>query len=352
MHGLRDYVDTDSIKQAFSCVDILAGRGELRNATGQEWAGPCPKCGGQDRLHVRRDGWFCRQCKPLEGPKQHWHDVIGLVEWLDGVDFLEAVRRIDSGAIPAAPVKIKPKANVTVPLQRYAPELLDWSKLRMLEGAIDDGCKLLVSPDGAPWRDYLAGRGIDKVTARAWWLGAGMAWDRQLGDERPAVLMPWIDGDIVTGVKCRFLTVPEGGMRYTSKGAYDRSFALNVFGRHVMGGAYDTLLVVEGELNAVSCWQAVRAAGLPGVDVVSIGSESLPDRAALAEVAGDFAHVVAWLDEPKKAAEVRAILPGATARRSPHVDDVKLDGNEMLQRGVLPDFLRGILAQKGVVKIA
>ncbi|MGB3220121.1 MAG: hypothetical protein WBD79_22215, partial [Anaerolineae bacterium] len=133
--------------------------------------------------------------------------------------------------------------------------------------------------------------------------------------------MPWVDADIVTGVKCRFLTIPDGGQRYTSKGAYVGSFALNVFGRHVMGGAYDTLLMTEGELNAVSCWQAVRAAGLRGVDVVSIGSDSAPDGPALVELAGDFRRVVAWLDNPDKALQVRAALPGARVGKSPRGDD-------------------------------
>lgn len=331
-------IDTDSIKGRFSCIDILAGRVELRRADGNEWAGPCPKCGGDDRLHTTAAWWFCRRCHDKRS------DVIGLVQWLDGVEFIEAVRRLDSGAIPAAPVMVKPQADVTMPLQRYAPDRLDWQKLRELEGVIDTGCRLLDSPDGAPWVDYLAGRGITSATARAWWLGAGMAWDRQLSTARPAVVMPWVDGDIATGIKWRFLTVPDGGMRYTSKGAYDRSFALNVFGRHVMGGAYDTLIVIEGELNAVSCWQAVRAAGLRGVDVVSIGSDSIPDRTALAEVAGDFDHVVAWLDNPQRSRAVRAILPGARVGRSPVGDDgAKLDANELLRRGALADFLGAIL---------
>jgi len=331
-------IDTDLIKARFSCVDILAGRVELRRAAGNEWAGPCPKCGGDDRLHATAAWWFCRRCHDRRA------DVIGLVQWLDGVEFVEAVRRLDSGAIQAAPVRARPQADVTAPLQRYAPDRLDWQKLRKLEGMIDAGCRLLDSPDGAPWADYLGGRGITLATARAWWLGAGVAWDRQLSASRPAIVLPWVDGDIATGIKWRFLAVPDGGMRYTSSGAYARSFALNVFGRHVMGGAYDTLLVIEGELNAVSCWQAVRAAGLRGVDVVSIGSDSMPDRDALAEVAGDFAHVITWLDNPDRAAAVKAILPRARVGRSPQDDmGAKLDANELLRRGVLGDFLTVIL---------
>ena len=342
MLGLRDYVDTDSIKRAFSCVDILAGRVELRKATANEWAGPCPKCGGRDRLHVTKAWWFCRQCHEKRA------DVIGLVEWLEGVPFLEAVRRFDYGRFlrdafareddalhPSAP-----KEPARLPSHRDDPQR-GVEKRVSLEKIIDDGCKRLDSLDGAPWRDYLADRCITLVTARAWWLGAGQAKDNG-GAWLPALILPWVDADIATGVKYRFLT---GAQRYKSWGAYMGSFALNVFGRHVLGGAYDTLLMTEGELNAVSCWQAVKAAGLSGVDVVSIGSDSVPDGPALLELAGDFRRVVAWLDKPEKAAVVRSILPGARVGKSPQDDDgAKLDANELLKRGALADFLRAILA--------
>ena len=296
-------------------------------------------------MHVTASWWFCRRCHDKRS------DVIGLVEWLEGVPFIEAVRRFDSGRFlrdafvreedtlhPSAPKKPARLPSHRDDAQRGV------ENRGALEKVIDDGCRLLDCPDGAPWIDYLADRGITLATARAWWLGAGKAKDRG-GAWVPALILPWVDADIATGVKFRFLT---GAQRYTSWGAYTGSFALNVFGRHVMGGAYDTLLMTEGELNAVSCWQAVRAAGLRGVDVVSIGSDSVPDGPALVELAGDFRRVVAWLDKPEKAQQVRAILPGARVGKSPHGDDgAKLDANELLRQGALADFLGAILACPG-----
>lgn len=46
----------------------LAGRyTQLRKASGtKEWEGPCPKCGGRDRFHVKADAFFCRQCHPSD----------------------------------------------------------------------------------------------------------------------------------------------------------------------------------------------------------------------------------------------------------------------------------------------
>ena len=47
--------------------------------------GPCPKCGGDDRfaINIKKQLFNCRNCKT-------GGDVIDFVQWLDGVEFLEA----------------------------------------------------------------------------------------------------------------------------------------------------------------------------------------------------------------------------------------------------------------------
>jgi phage/plasmid primase-like uncharacterized protein len=51
--------------------------------------GPCPKCGGTDRfsINTKLQVWNCRGCKPTNIAG----NVIGLVQWLDGRSFVEAV---------------------------------------------------------------------------------------------------------------------------------------------------------------------------------------------------------------------------------------------------------------------
>jgi hypothetical protein len=84
----------DLITQARSVPieGVLDRRGVKLRRSGQERIGPCPKCGGDDRfsINVKENIWNCRGCKPdsVAG------DVIGLVEWFDGVDFGEAVERL------------------------------------------------------------------------------------------------------------------------------------------------------------------------------------------------------------------------------------------------------------------
>ena len=54
-----------------------------------ERVGPCPKCGGDDRfsINTKKNVWNCRGCG-IGG------DVIDLVKFLDGVDFIDACKRL------------------------------------------------------------------------------------------------------------------------------------------------------------------------------------------------------------------------------------------------------------------
>ncbi|MBO0715749.1 MAG: AAA family ATPase [Rhizobiales bacterium] len=76
--------------------DVITRYGHKLRRSGQERIGPCPKCGGTDRfsINVKENVWHCRQCKPdsIAG------DVIGLVEWLYGDKFEEAVERLTGEA--------------------------------------------------------------------------------------------------------------------------------------------------------------------------------------------------------------------------------------------------------------
>jgi hypothetical protein len=66
----------------------VARRGIKLNGNGKDRVGPCPKCGGDDRfsVHIKKQCWNCRQCKT----KADKGDVIGMVQWWDGCDFIAA----------------------------------------------------------------------------------------------------------------------------------------------------------------------------------------------------------------------------------------------------------------------
>ena len=92
MHG---EITAAVIKQR---VDLLALIGQdtrlkrVAGTAGGEYAGPCPFCGGRDRLRVQpaRRRWWCRRC----GQDTRWEDAIDYVRKRDRVDFVEACRRL------------------------------------------------------------------------------------------------------------------------------------------------------------------------------------------------------------------------------------------------------------------
>jgi phage/plasmid primase-like uncharacterized protein len=59
--------------------------------------GPCPKCRGNDRfaINIKKQLFNCRNCKT-------GGDVIDLVQWLDGVGFIEACTTL-AGPPPTPP---------------------------------------------------------------------------------------------------------------------------------------------------------------------------------------------------------------------------------------------------------
>lgn len=94
--------DIEAIKATVKLVDLLghldSGQGWKRAASsGDEWHGPCPSCGGEDRFAVKLadDVWFCRNCTG----DSKWHDVIDLEMLLRKSDFQEAATRLHLGHV-------------------------------------------------------------------------------------------------------------------------------------------------------------------------------------------------------------------------------------------------------------
>ena len=116
-----------------------------------------------------------------------------------------------------------------------------------------------------------------------------------------------------------------------------------LYGLDRLGGHGDTLLLCEGELNALSIWQAARAIGLDRLDVLSFGSESMAGGDLAREQAARYQRVLVWADKAGIARAIMAEMPGARGLRSVERDGQKLDANALLQAGALGDFLRAAL---------
>ena len=324
----------DKIAQA-KAVDMLALAGrytELNKIARHEYAGPCPKCGGEDRFHVHETGWwFCRQCHEKRG------DAIDFVQWLGlARTFPEAVAWLTGDGLAAAPaVKRKPTRERKPAWKAKAWQAEAWRELSRAHAVMDD--------DGLGL-DYLADRGITPQTARGWLLGAlPDVWHPGRRERLPALVMPWLARDLrITALQYRFIASGLGKRdRFAQKAGGERI----IFGatqRSARPGKTLGLILVEGELNALSIAQALDAAGL-GLDVLSYGPQDNATRPELAAIAGQYPRVLIWADEAGKALAASKALPHAVPLKSPN----GLDANDLLQAGKLAPFLATVLARLG-----
>lgn len=337
----------EQAKQA-DLVSLAERYTELRKEAAREWAGPCPKCGGTDRFHVTAEWFFCRHCHPKRG------DAIEFMQWAGGAGgFRAAVERLTGAALPGGPpiVRRAPERKAPAPPPTWGAEARE---------LVNNAHKLLAhSKHAQGGRDYLEGRGID---ARAWFtFHLGYLPDAPLpgtkGKERaPAIVIPWVaqgDAQAVRAVRFRFLethsyTDAEGKERTEKQTA----LANSQFAGLLWGGLglpsytwlpitnstgrcaenYRTLVLCEGEINALSIWLACHETN---VDVLSVGSESQNLTPAMMEYAARFATVLVWADRGKHAGRLAAQLPGAYAIKSPGGKDA----NDLLQAGLLGGFI-------------
>lgn len=340
-------IDTNWIRETVDLIDLAGRYVTLRKVASNEYAGPCPKCGGTDRLHVKRDWFFCRQCYPPDMPGVG-HDAIGWVRWLDGVDFREACDRLGNGQVATMPTSqrqepVRPSdsgeaGEPSVKVYRWGDP--DWQ--REAQRFIREAQARLELPEGQPGRDYLAGRGILRETWQRWGLGYATPRHPRLGEPRPAICLPWQGKGIVKAVQYRFFGDGiEHGDRFAQRPGGERT----LYGVDLVGTHFDTLALVEGELNALSIWQVVREIGIDHLDVLSFGSESNAVSGIMADLARRYRWVIVWADDPDATRKAMTALTGAHGLRSVEKDGRKLDANALLQAGALGDFLRATLTR-------
>jgi len=331
------------IEQLKTHVDLLALCGSeltrVANTDGGEYAGPCPFCGGEDRFHLQPytesgSRWFCRQCTgdPQVG---YWRDIFDFVMRRDGIGFVDAYRLLVNGA-PSTPATVtrdlfKKRDGETKVCRSTKWQRQAWKQVRQAVTQLQKADSAQAS------RDYLSSRGITSETCRAWQLGHAVVWNKLLKQRMQAIAFPWIDGDAVNAIQYRFTqTGLVKKARFGQKAGSDR----HLFGLHLLQGN-ETLVLVEGELNAVSIWQSCQH-----VDVLSWGPQANMARPSVAQTAAKIAsryqRILLWADE--FTASYRAL--SALHEHDLVVDEAVItaspdgcDANDLLLRGELGEFL-------------
>jgi DNA primase len=264
-------MDAQTINQTFDLLALAERHTHLRKA-GAYYQAPCPFCGGRDRFTLKSTPngwrWHCRRCGDGK-----YHTAIDFVMRLDNVDFKTALQRM--GGEVAKP-NGKPPKSAPRPIE-LPPE--EWQRATL--SLVTEWADRLESTEAQPARDYLKARGFHAGTWNAWLLGCTEVYGR------PAVAIPWLDangqGDRVFAVKFRYIDEQAG----TNKGA---RFSMRkgskpfLFGLQHMLDSDDTLLLVEGEMNAMSIWQCLPR----HVAVVSMGSQSNEHPELLQALASRF----------------------------------------------------------------
>jgi phage/plasmid primase-like uncharacterized protein len=139
--------------------DIIVRRGIRLRGRGQQFSGPCPRCGGKDRfgIHASKQLFHCRGCGA------RGQGSVSFVMWLDGVDFTQAVA-ILTGEPPPTRTMAAPERE-----QRQAVEHARRQEAQRRQAEEDDADRLRRADaiwraslpiEGTLGEEYLRRRGI------------------------------------------------------------------------------------------------------------------------------------------------------------------------------------------------
>lgn len=278
----------------------------LKQISPTEYAGPCPKCGGDDRFHVLtrtrqgKQAWFCRNCHPdISDAGDYVRIIRGRTEWPDvfadlrrfGMPDRPSFRgssadgrnggRIGQVDAISRPAVVRSAAGIILPADGALPDApaVEWQDevdvLMWAERGVIARLRDADDAGAAAARAYLARRHLLPATVDRFalgWLPAStttgpMGWRAAAAG---AIVMPWVFDGQYWRVQYRAVGDVPKPERYRQKKGADVQGGLPPFNGDAIDGAR-VVLVVEGEMDAMLAQQVAPV----GVAVVTWGSASI-----------------------------------------------------------------------------
>lgn len=268
-------MDVQSLKRNIDLLELIGRDTRLKKVAstgGGEWAGPCPFCGGRDRLRVQpeRGLWWCRQCSG-----EHWQDAIAYVMRRNNQDFKSALAAL--GGVGAINNSFHPAQPTPSEQERIGPPNAAWQA--QVRAFVKQAQATLWSDAGGRAIAWLHARGLTDETIQIAQLGYNPTdhhlklsdWCLPDQDNRKRTL--WIPRGIV--IPCKVADVvwyinirrPAGEPKYVKVKGSVRALYL----ADRLTGKPD-LFLTEGEFDALLLHQV--AGDL--VDVATLGGSSNP----------------------------------------------------------------------------
>lgn len=304
--------DPATINANVNLLDLVGGDSTLRKVTASEQAGPCPKCGGEDRLHVTATWWFCRQCHPKRG------DAIAYIQWRDGLTFTEACELLggDKSALEGPRMAGTNETRPKTPILHESEAPGDkWQQ--SARAFVDMAAGILWQTPAA--LAYLVGRGLSEATIKAAHLGYNPKEMYRPGDRWGQDGKVWLPRGWV--IPCEYM----GQLQYVKirrpaedLGPDEKNKYIAVKGSKKRGAVYNLAdlagkadgVLTEGEINALILKQALGDA----CGVASVGDAgNMPGAQALPVLARVKRLWLAY-DPDKAGQDGAAKMAGLSAR--------------------------------------
>jgi DNA primase len=240
----------------------------LHKVSTNEYAGPCPRCGGTDRFHVHLSkrpggGWMCRQCWDPRTNGKGWGDAIEYLRQIRGMSFRDARDSLQGS------VGYDDRAEQSRQAHHSASEPpVQWQE--RASRLVQESIARLWGQEGEQSRAYLHSRGLTDDTIRKARLGYAVHTHPKTRQSVPCILFPWYgdSGTTLWRVQLRDIRagIPRDERYFMVPGSSNAGLyladSLNLKPRR------DTVVMVEGEIDALTIAQEAG----DRVGVVATGS--------------------------------------------------------------------------------